>query len=521
MTLPWTSADRLVFHQVQRFAVGSLEDITDPQALPDLLPLLLAPRWQAPVAQLLQRLLDQSRLFDMDALLRRWPEGGGELAMRWQTLSPREVLGLSRQPEGRILLRVLCSHSSGRVRETAVRQLAQLAQEPQDLDALLVRCGDWVAPVREAAAAALDRRTADGWPEGWLPLSLLLALGRLKRDGVQPIHGWLLERLAASPLLQAAWHSSDADTRRAALRLAVCNSSEWTFRALDSGDQSLIQIGLRALPQLNLSTEEWSALLRHPVPRVRQLALRHCPEAAPELLLDPSARVQEEALSLLRASGELPSDELARRFREALAQPHPLPALRGLRQVGGPDDAAACLPFLFAGGSGVRLAREALLSVAHLDPARAASQLVPLLRDERQSLARLAARCLGRLSDPPATELLAALRDPRPPVAREAARSLTRVAGRLLPRLLMLARDAEAPPLARELALDLAERGSKWGCLPLLVELAAHPLLGPEVERVTRRWWAHYNRRQVPPSPDDLAWEARLPRYPAYLSRPV
>ena len=323
----------------------------------------------------------------------------GSLDVRWQALRPSEAMAVWRQSgNANAVLRALCSHRSGYVRAEAVQQLRRVADQPRDLDALLVRCTDSVAAVRQAAAQALDELTQI-WPEPWMPLDELDRMLHHWRSESQACARQLLERLDASPQLLQAKQPWNRGWVRHRQRPRMEGSLETILQALQGRKGELKQQAWRALSRFPLSDEQLQILAAHPVPSARREALRRAPadgQLVARLLLDPMYRVQDHALAVVTAAASISMSDLRSLFRGALLNRDPRAALRGLRLVGEPADLVRCLPFV--DDPRFPVAREALSTIARLDPSSAAERLNALVDHPRGRVARRAADWLRRLS---------------------------------------------------------------------------------------------------------------------------
>jgi hypothetical protein len=108
----------------------------------------------------------ERELPDLDAFaagdVRRWAEFDVEVRNAWWTnqrwyrlrghFRDHEARDLGSHPSRAVLAEAAC-HGNGRMREVAVERLA-VSTAPEALPLLLVRCVDWVRPIRERARAA-------------------------------------------------------------------------------------------------------------------------------------------------------------------------------------------------------------------------------------------------------------------------------------------------------------------------------------------------------------------------------
>ncbi|MGW1465185.1 HEAT repeat domain-containing protein [Streptomyces sp. NPDC002308] len=322
------------------------------------------------------------------------------------------------QDEESWLALALC-HRDGRVRQEAIRRSAG---PPGLLPLIVIRCADWVAPVREAARlllrGALDENSATTLA------SLILLVGRRHRGAFavellgEVLRGASLERLAA------LFDAPDRAVRRFACRLAVERrllGPVELARAAARDEDAVVQdlcatAALAALTALHdePSHETYEAVLaplltaRHP--RVRSAgvtALRPAglSERAEAFLGDRSALVRACARYVVRQHG----GDAAAWYRErctaaanpgsAAADPGLAPgAVVGLAECGNRPDAALLWPLLKHPAPRVRAGAVAGLRL--LDCAEA-GRLLPLLDDASAGVARETAVALlpsaGRL----------------------------------------------------------------------------------------------------------------------------
>ena len=448
------------------YCLGRLAEFAEPACLSSLLPLALDSAWAQPLAACIRATLvnlDPDELPGWDARWRQCPRIGGERTHQWWQLQPRELLSLGRLPDGDWVLAAACSHHHGYLRELAVRRLAQSDRAVWKLGYLLVRCKDWVEPVRASARAAVSQRLAECSPE------------------ILVNHIVLLEWLGDSEFLSMidpAWglrHRRPA-VRRLAYRLAFPDSStreELLQQALGDEDSRLVSWAASQLSCPALDRDWLKSVFRHRCAVVRRRALealverRAHPEVLQTALLDVSLQVQEVAQ--LAASLDL------RAFYLEALDHSPKAALQGLSLVGKAEEVGRASAFLHHPST--RVARAAIRCLAKLDAE-------------------------GALDD-----FLAILAGPRSGPSREAAEWLAPRAGRLSGHLEALARNGAAPLYARRRALKLLEGGSKWGSVSTWVEMSAVEAFHGQCLQLLEGWLHRYNRRHIPPT---LADKQRL-----------
>lgn len=462
----------LVEADLQR--IQTLARLGDANALPALLLLALRPALASAVAAAAGQILatrSSLQLSTLDHQLRGWPGYTGAVLGQWNRLSSQEVPFLTNCSQGEWLLAALCSHRNGRVRELAVKLLAQRMHTGREIAFLAMRLNDWVEPIRQAAAQALSERLQDAFLDEWVDCLPLLERSPPRRTAQAELLA-IQEFLGRAHVLRRGLNSPNGIVRGCALRLGVGRlpDEEIVGRGLSDSNQTIQTWATRLLRQARVSTEFVTPLLRHANPAVRVAALMRCQSAPPPMLLDSSPRVREAARRLF------PNQNFAELYRQHLDCKA---GVAGLGEVGCRADAALLAPLC----THPRLARVAVKALARLD----AEGHVQLF-----------------------SELLA---HPAVGLARQAFLALLPLAGGVMKRCRSLAR--HGPAHSRRLALNLLERASKWESLALLVELRHDPEVSLECQKLLQRWLQNYNKRQIPPSPGqlrDLRDRADLPQ---------
>ncbi|MFJ8039354.1 HEAT repeat domain-containing protein [Kitasatospora sp. NPDC096147] len=304
----------------------------------------------------------------------------------------------------------LCDRN-GRLRERAVHEAAGrlTGRSPAfELAALLViRTGDWAAPVRRAARAALAL-ALDEHPAELLPVVVRTVVLTDRRDRGAFAHRQTAATLAHLPVtpqldrvVPALLTAPDLRVRRFALQARLSGPqrlplSTLTDLAERDHDGRLRSIAAEAAVREALWTNRPDLLRRLTTSRhaeVRALALTALvrsgrPDEAAERLTDPSGQVRALARDAVRRAG---GDALAH-YREAVRADEPSPgAIAGLTETGHRADTAL---------------------------------LLPLLSHPRPRVRAAAVRGLRGLGPVPAETLLPLLRDPSPKVVRETAGTL-------------------------------------------------------------------------------------------------
>lgn len=287
--------------------------------------------------------------------------------------------------------------SSGYAREAAVRALAE-DPDPVAIGFLLLRCADWVEPVRERARAAVLARAEAGTIDGhvWFPL-LLATNARLRGTGILEA---CLSRVAPEP--EALLSHPDRGARRWALaRIQARSLSPDALRGLilSVSDAAVA----RALAR-TLAGAADDALLRQLLGD-RKLALRR---AAWEQVLAgrlPGAALDEASLS----AGLLSSTRGVRVLAQRVAR------ARGL-------DAAAL--YREAPGDTASQRRRRLVGQGEWGAPEAVALAREALSDPDLSVRVSAITVLGQRLDPPAPLLLQLLRQVSGPELRAVRRAL-------------------------------------------------------------------------------------------------
>ncbi|MGW6705212.1 HEAT repeat domain-containing protein [Streptomyces sp. NPDC054956] len=304
---------------------------------------------------------------------------------------------LTQLGESRLAL-ALC-HRDGRIRQEAPRRSVRY---PGLLPLVVIRCADWVSPVREHARQllreALDLHSA-------LALTpLVLRVGRRDRGafGVEQLARNL--RQASHGQLAVLFTAPDRNVRRFAYRLAIevrllrpAELARAAARDQDTVVQDLCATAaLTALGDEDAYEDVLAPLLSARNPRTRSAgvtALRPAgrSEQAEPFLSDRSALVRACARYVVRQQGDDPSAW----YRERCTAPDdpelPPGAVIGLAECGNRADAGLLRPLLVHPSPGVRARAVAGLRV--LDCADA-KRLRPLLDDPAAGVVRETAAAL-------------------------------------------------------------------------------------------------------------------------------
>ncbi|MET8978945.1 hypothetical protein ABZX85_25320 [Streptomyces sp. NPDC004539] len=308
----------------------------------------------------------------------------------WEHSAPLPA-ELTQLDESRLAL-ALC-HRDGRIRQEA---LSQSARYPALLPLVVIRCADWVGPVREHARQML-RETLD--VDSALVLApLILRVGRRDRGafGVDVL-GQVL-RQASSGQLAVLFADPDRVVRRFAYRLAVegrlLRPAELA-RAAAQDEDTVVQdlcatAALTVLEDRDAYEDVLPPLLSARNPRTRSAgvtALRRAgrSEQAEPFLSDRSALVRACARYVVRQQGGDPAAWYRERCT-VLGDPElPPGAVIGLAECGNRADAGLLWPLLLHPAAGVRA--RAVAGLRTLD-CTDAKQLQPLLDDPAAGVVR-------------------------------------------------------------------------------------------------------------------------------------
>ncbi|MFH8703875.1 hypothetical protein [Streptomyces rubrogriseus] len=314
----------------------------------------------------------------------------------WEPSDPPPA-ELTQLGESRLAL-ALC-HRDGRIRQEA---LLQSVRYPGLLPLVVIRCTDWVEPVREHARRLLREALNVGSALDLAPL--ILRVGRRGRGtfGVDAL-GHIL-RQASPGQLAVLFTDPDRIVRRFAYRLAIdgrlLRPAELARAA--ARDQDIVVQDLCATAALTAPWNEesnegvLSPLLSARNPRVRSAgvtALRRAGrlKQAEPFLSDRSALVRACARYVVRQHGGDP----AAWYRERCMTPSdpevPPGAVIGLAECGKRADAGVLRPLLSHPAAGVRA--RAVAGLRALDCADA-KQMRPLLDDPAAEVVRETATAL-------------------------------------------------------------------------------------------------------------------------------
>ncbi|MGW3998908.1 HEAT repeat domain-containing protein [Amycolatopsis sp. NPDC004772] len=282
----------------------------------------------------------------------------------------RRAKRLSRRPSREELAEAVCDRY-GYLREAAVERLA-VSTDPEALPLLLVRCVDWVRPVRELARPAALSKLDEPAFRAMLPL-----IGVLRRRAVDDWMTTLFRRALTPRLVDDALALEDRKTRRwvHAEATGLLPSSRLLGIAVSDADFVVRAICGNALLDRGECVSE---LLVSGVPKVRMRALTLLgPDAAVAHLADRSPAVRSMAQALVLKAGGDP----AAHYR---ALPVSFGVLAGLGETGVAADAALLERHL--ADERPRFRRAAVRGLRRIAPGSAAVR--PLLTDPSPSVTR-------------------------------------------------------------------------------------------------------------------------------------
>ncbi|MFJ8105489.1 hypothetical protein [Streptomyces sp. NPDC096132] len=305
----------------------------------------------------------------------------------WERSAPLPA-DLSRLDEGRLAL-ALC-HRDGRTRALALRSAARY---PRLLPLVVIRCADWVDPVRERARDLLREMLT---PDDAVALApVILLVGRRGRGAfAAELLAGVLPRAPRADLA-TLFRSSDRSLRRFAYHLTVehrlLSPAELARTAAGDADTVVQNLcadaALAAVPD-DACDDVLEPLLGARSPVVRSAgvtALRRAGRAARavEFLADRAGLVRACARYVVRQGGMDPLPW----YRERCAEPEGLPpgAVIGLAECGERGDAEVLWALLGHPVEGVRARAVAGLRVLDVTDVR---RLRPLLDDPAPGVVR-------------------------------------------------------------------------------------------------------------------------------------
>lgn len=378
------------------------------------------------------------------------------------------------------LVELACSYD-GFQREAAVAELVRRA-DPRAIAPLLVRTGDWVAPVRLAAQQGLANLMRDEFIVQWAHVLPELAYAyRVRRADLRDLIAAIEKFLGRNvDELEQNARAPDNAMRRwmFALRLGQPHTEaelqDMLHRGLRSNEPLTSQLCLNAvarLPEPAQRREVLEAALRSRLPRVRTAAMRELlvvagAEVQPivgTLCFDRSPAVRALAVATLVAGRE----EIANLAKETLRSPagdaqQRVAALHVLSLMKDPEALVLARTWMASPVVPLRrLARWLLLTAAKEEHADVGAQLLDMLADASPRVRRIAVEHVLRGGPLPEVGALMRLGLAR----RDLTRNVLAMLGHGSPwnRLLFVFELMESGDLSEELASVVTNEVHAWG----------------------------------------------------------
>ncbi len=289
----------------------------------------------------------------------------------WETMTVAEVSRFLRRSDGTAVAAGLSMHRNGHIRELAVRRLAK-SGDPKAFRWLVLRCGDWVPVVRDAALAAVESIVVPANAAQLVDVLPLLGGGRFEPGRpAAPLTSMVEAVLTSSPSRPAVERglvSSDRCVRRGCARLLASAdpTPELLALVLPLNDVVATSLLLRGLPTHGAASRDVGALLcRSPMAGFRAEGLWRVlhdetsdgAPAARQALLDQAPAVRDIAQRWLAARGEDP-----RATYLPLLADRPAIALAGLGDRPAAEDAPLARAAVDSDQAAVRLSALRLLA---------------------------------------------------------------------------------------------------------------------------------------------------------------
>lgn len=489
--------NRFVHAERAEDIIRKILEAGEPEAIPDLLPLLLTgdKRSAKASAEAIHRLLRQLKPADFvnfDQLVRQGYSNWHERRAPWYTIKANDVGRISNMGEVSVsILGIASFHGSGYVREEATRRLGKI-DTGAELPFLLIRTNDWVEAVRTLARnLVIARIRSDYLPHflKWLPLALRLdGAKRNEHSAILQAIRELLETPEARNALEEGFESKDKFTRRfcfdVALNSGVAGVVSTIKQAFATQDLEVRKAAVTKLSAI-LPNNKWNDLL--------VVARR-----------DASASMRRGALNIyLEKFGEQAEQE----FRSALLDANI--SIREMAQQffakkGSVDVRGYYARSLNASG---RKLSAAIAGLGETGGAADAKLLEPFFAEPTARVRAAALHAVGKLNPDAYTEtFVSALEDASVGVAREGALALIRKANLVGGLRLWEIYVRSHYPHNKRFVLYLISRISKWDSIIYLIQSLseADERLVELIKRYVARWFSRYNRSFTVPSADQL-----------------
>ena len=469
----------------------------DPRAVPDLLPLLVAPldndalrpRVAATIAALLEN-VSPSQLYWLDLQARRFHSVEFD-DREWFDLCPAVAeLCRSMRPHW-AALGMLASHPNGHIREAAVDELGY-STGGVEIPYLTIRANDWVTEVAETAASLLAAR-----------------LVRANRAAV----------LSALPFIVRMFDQRRRDHHHledAFISVLTSDDCGDVIEAIGTGDRRVSRALYELLLENAPNRQFVEAALADVDPVTRCRAVTRLPDVERAAALggrlaalasgDGSPAVRKQALALL---AQHDPDHAKRLLHHVLFDRSA--AVRGLaRFLASSLDPSIDVRALYAGDLGVPLSPTLVTAVTGLGETGTSGDtdlVAPLLAHETPRLRRAALQATANLDPDRALPLAtAALEDPAGSVRSTARKILLRNSSRIEFTALAGRMPGIAEPRVRVGILRLLAEAPKWDAAVFLLAALGDPdeAVRDLASELLVTWVTLYNRRHAAPTPEQL-----------------
>ena len=342
-----------------------------------------------------------STIYKIDAQMR--DTTSIEWSIHWRTYHIQDFMTKQMsEAEKRAVLIFASFHPNGYIREQAIQALAKYQNT---LPYLLLRCNDWVIPVRQTALNLLPSVcTKASHAEILFALPIMKKLQRSERCDYTAIFSIVLQIFQNNPmLLQQGLESEDVRTRRFCISLLNhvkdIDSAYLTNYIVKEKDPFLRKILFQTMPQNVNRLMISKQFLHDKYPPNRILALQYFAEhhiegtleIAIQMLLDKNARVRAAARDIVLCHA--PHFDIRQMYLEQLNS-HTAICILGLGEVGQIEDCNAITPFLCNPRISVSCA--AMIALMRLDAETYVSCITNLLQSEHRKIVKTATLLLKK-----------------------------------------------------------------------------------------------------------------------------